>query len=84
MIIQIVKNHTNFVNPAFIKACRILINKYKENLEQESDPKLKKKLLLKFWRKEFDSSLCLCENGIFKKIVFNSEHDKIIFLLKFN
>lgn len=84
MEIQIIDDNTNLVDPIFIKACRILIRKYKKILDQEPNPELKKSLLVEFWKKDFSSDLYLSDDLVFKKIVFQSEYDKILFLLKFN
>jgi hypothetical protein len=73
----------NSINPIFVKANSILLNKFEESLKLISTVELKKEKLQELW--EMEHSACLIEDKnlkIYNFISFKNDQTKTLFLLK--
>jgi hypothetical protein len=70
----------NNINPCFIRANGFLLKKY-EHLFSVQSIEENKNILRKLWISEFNAKLLTC-NNTWTEIVFDTDYDKMIFLLR--
>jgi len=79
--IQIFNEH-NTINPAFIKANRYILSKYKNEFENLNF-NLKIQKLKSFWFYEYDAVL-VENNNAFYEITFNSKVNLLLFTIRWS
>jgi hypothetical protein len=79
-IVNIYDELTCNINPSFVRANGFLIEKYK-NLFVNQSTHTNKNILKELWLSEFKAQL-IAVDQIWKDIEFNSDHEKMMFLLR--
>ena len=79
-IVNIYDELTYNINPSFIRANGFLIEKYAKLFVNQSTY-TNKNVLNELWLSEFKAQL-ISTNQIWKDIKFDSEHEKMMFLLR--
>ena len=71
----------NKINPVFIKANTFLLERYKDKFDYSGDNK-NNQCLEKLWQENFNAELVKNSTGLYTEIVFLSQSERTVFLLK--